>query len=753
MPLVIVLDDLHWSDSSSLLLLEFAGREIADGRILIMGNYRDVELNRRHPLAQTLGQLLRERQFERVALKGLTEGDVQAFITAVAGLPAPPALLRIVYAQTEGNPLYVTEVVRLLAQEGLLTPERLRSVADRQDWNVRVPEGVWEVISRRLDRLSERCYDTLMTAAVIGRIFTLEQLDRLLDDMSEDRVLAVLEEALEARIIDELPSSIGSYQFSHALIRETLAGEVSNTRQARLHARIAEGLRELYGASADEHAGQLAHHYAEAGTSPERLIHFSQVAGQQALDKYAFEDAGLIFDRALQASGSNRLTDETAALHAGAGAAYAAVRRIDEALKHIETAFNYYAETGQSRKAAAVAQSPVTAGEAQVRMIPLMERALELVSPMSLDAGRIHSLLGRYVGVLLADFERAHTELDTALEIAQREEDIGLEMRTAASAAMLDMFNLRGDSAVRHAERVLELAKVFDDPLSESIARWPTAWDISDTGDREGAREALAAGVVAAERARDHTWLGTIHWANLMESLHCGNWRAAREHGQRALDAWPDDPRVFGLLATVEYQTSNPDRGADYLDHFDRMRGRGSMGLPTGLMHMAGVMPWIANITGRPEHVELGTAAANEILSSPHRTPNAELVSHMALAHAAMVAGDVEAMETEYGELADARELWWFHPAPVRGALAYRLGKFEEGRAHFEGATERYRTAGYRLFLAWTAYQYSVACGDAGTESPAFVRSLEDDALEIARSLGMRPLVQKVLERREILKA
>ena len=177
------------------------------------------------------------------------------------------------------------------------------------------------------------------------------------------------------------------------------------------------------------------------------------------------------------------------------------------------------------------------------------------------------------------------------------------------------------------------------------------------------------------------------------------------------------------------------------------------MGLPTGLMHMAGVMPWIANITGRPEHVELGTAAANEILSSPHRTPNAELVSHMALAHAAMVAGDVEAMETEYGELADARELWWFHPAPVRGALAYRLGKFEEGRAHFEGATERYRTAGYRLFLAWTAYQYSVACGDAGTESPAFVRSLEDDALEIARSLGMRPLVQKVLERREILKA
>ena len=89
-------------------------------------------------------------------------------------------------------------------------------------------------------------------------------------------------------------------------------------------------------------------------------------------------------------------------------------------------------------------------------MIPLMERALDLVAPQSLDAGRIHSLLGRYVGVALADFERAHEELDAALEIAKREEDIGLEMRTSASAAMLDVFNLRGDSAVKHSARVLE---------------------------------------------------------------------------------------------------------------------------------------------------------------------------------------------------------------------------------------------------------------------------------------------------------
>jgi tetratricopeptide (TPR) repeat protein len=755
-PIMIVLDDLHWADQSSLLLLEFAGREIADGRILILGNYRDVELNRHHQLAQTLGQLLRERQFERVSLSGLTEEDVQAFITIVAGLPAPPALLRLVYAQTEGNPLYVTEVVRYLAQEGLLTPERLRSVASGPgglEWEVRVPEGVWEVITRRLDRLSERCYDTLMTAAVIGRVFTLEQLDRLLDDMSEDRVLSVLEEALEARIIDELPSAIGSYQFSHALIRETLAGEISLTRQARLHARIADGLEDLYGSSADEHAGQLAHHYAEAETNLERLVHYSLVAGRQALDTYAFEDAGEIFERALEASDSRRMTDDLAALHAGLGASYSALRHIDEALTHIETAFDYYAKSGQTRLAAAVAESPITAGEAQIRMIPLMERALDLVAPQSLDAGRIHSLLGRYVGVALADFERAHEELDAALEIAQREEDIGLEMRTSASAAMLDVFNLRGESAVKHSERVLELAKVHDDPLSESMARRTTAWAISDTGDRERAREELAACVDAAERARDYSWLATAHWASLVEALHCGNWRTAREHGQLALDTWPEDPRVFALLALLEHETSNPDRGADYLEQLERMRGRGAMGLPLGLLHVAQVLPRVAYITGNPDHMTTGKVAALEVLSSPHRTPNAELVSHIALAQVALAEDDLEAIENEYQELEDAEELWWYHPAPVRALLAYKLGKYDQGQKDFEEAMERYRTAGYRPLLAWAAYQYSVACGEAGTESSAFIRSLEDDALEIGRSLGMRPLVQKVLGRREILKA
>ncbi len=239
---MLVVDDLHWSDKPSLMLLQFIAREFASSRLLLVGTYRDVELNRQHPLAETLAELTRERLFERVLLRGLSEQDVSRFIEVTSGIVPPPTLVSAVHTQTEGNPLFVTEVVRLLVQEGELTQEHVR---DRDSWEIRVPEGVREVIGRRLNRLSERCNETLTVAAVVGREFTLQQLDRLIDDMTQDMVLDVLEEALTARLIEELPSAMGQYQFTHALMQETLINELSLTRRVQLHARIAETLESL----------------------------------------------------------------------------------------------------------------------------------------------------------------------------------------------------------------------------------------------------------------------------------------------------------------------------------------------------------------------------------------------------------------------------------------------------------------------------------------------------------------------------
>ena len=197
-PLVLVLDNLHWADKSSLLLLEFLAQELGRVRLLVIGTYRDVEVSRQHPLSETLGELTREHPLQRVMLGGLGRADVGRFIEAATGITPPPSLVDAVYTQTEGNPLFLTEVIRLLTQEGELAPER---VQQRQRTSLGIPEGVGQVIGRRLNRLSPPCNRALTVASVFGREFALEEMHRLLPDVREDCLLELLEEAVAARVI------------------------------------------------------------------------------------------------------------------------------------------------------------------------------------------------------------------------------------------------------------------------------------------------------------------------------------------------------------------------------------------------------------------------------------------------------------------------------------------------------------------------------------------------------------------------
>ena len=304
-PLMLVLDDLHWADDASLGLLQFVARELGNARVLVVGTYRDVELNRQHPLAETLAELTRERLFTRVLLRGLTAEDIGHFISLTSGVEPPKGLVTAVHRETEGNPLFVTEVVRLLVQEGELTPETTR---ERESWVIRIPESVREVIGRRLNRLSGRCNEVLTVAAVVGREFEMRALSALItgdgngaEPMTEGMLLDALEEALEARVIEELPGSVGRYQFTHALIQETLTDGLSLTRTVRLHARVADTLESLYGDRADEHAADLAHHFAQAETilGTEKLFAYSLIAGANAFDAHAYENAEAIYQTAL----------------------------------------------------------------------------------------------------------------------------------------------------------------------------------------------------------------------------------------------------------------------------------------------------------------------------------------------------------------------------------------------------------------------------------------------------------------------
>ncbi len=188
-PLVLVLDDLHWADTPSLLLLEFFARQLADSRVLLIGIYRDIEVTRQHPLSESLAQLSRSPAFQRLTLGGLETDDVGQFIRAAGEEEASLELINAVYEHTEGNPLFMSEVIRLLVEQGGLGAQ------DGVDAPVALglPQGVQEVIGQRLNRLSAECVGAITTAAVVGRQFDFNLLKILREETSEFRLLELVE--------------------------------------------------------------------------------------------------------------------------------------------------------------------------------------------------------------------------------------------------------------------------------------------------------------------------------------------------------------------------------------------------------------------------------------------------------------------------------------------------------------------------------------------------------------------------------
>jgi len=282
--LLTVLDNLHWADAPSLRLLEFLAPELADSRVLLIGTYRATELSRRHPLSNALGGLARVPHFARLNLDGLSEEEVQAFVAA-AGAMLPVGLAKTLHDQTEGNPLFLREIVRFLEQRGALTGDGVSTAA------VRIPEGVTEVIGRRLNLLSAGCNEVLSLASVIGRDFAWDVLLRAGAPLSDDMLLEALDEAAAAHIIEETAPE--RYRFTHNLIRMTLYDELRIARRRQFHRAVGNAIEAVYRADLDPFLPELARHFQAAGgeAEAEKAIDYATRAGRRADTLLAFEDA------------------------------------------------------------------------------------------------------------------------------------------------------------------------------------------------------------------------------------------------------------------------------------------------------------------------------------------------------------------------------------------------------------------------------------------------------------------------------
>ena len=294
-PLIVVLDDLHAADASSLLLLEFVAAELGDTRLLVLAAYRDPELETGDPIATALADVAR-RASVRISLGGLAEEDVAAYIELSAESEPSARLVAAIAQETEGNPLFVGEIVRLLATDG-----RLDEPTDAA-WRPVIPETVKEVIGRRLQRLSGDCREILAVASVVGREFPLDVLEAL-GGRTRGDVLALVDEAVAARIVTDVPGSASRMRFTHALVRDTLYETLPPTQRRELHCRAAEVIEALAGADSSAHLSELAHHCfqalpaVDAGTA----VAYARRAGDHARDLLAHEEAARLYESALQA--------------------------------------------------------------------------------------------------------------------------------------------------------------------------------------------------------------------------------------------------------------------------------------------------------------------------------------------------------------------------------------------------------------------------------------------------------------------
>jgi DNA-binding SARP family transcriptional activator len=293
-PTLLVLDDLHWADEPTMLLIAHIAEHLADVPVLMVGLYRDNELDAGRPLSNTFVELIRRRLARRMRLQRLSVDGVAEMLSGLADQEPPARLVDVVYAQTEGNPFFTEEVFRHLVEEGRLFDAAGHFHTDLGLGDLDVPEGVRLVVAARVRRLGDDGARVLGSAAVLGRVFSFALLQAL-EELPETRLLDIVDEAARARLIAPVEATPGedAFIFGHELIRQTVLGELSGPRRRRLHVRAAEALECHYAAGLAPHAATIANHLLEAGpvAEPKRTFRALVMAGRHALGAAAYEEA------------------------------------------------------------------------------------------------------------------------------------------------------------------------------------------------------------------------------------------------------------------------------------------------------------------------------------------------------------------------------------------------------------------------------------------------------------------------------
>ena len=351
------------------------------------------------------------------------------------------------------------------------------------------------------------------------------------------------------------------------------------------------------------------------------------------------------------------------------------------------------------------------------------------------------------------DYSGARSAFDRALAIARREGNLGLEMKTLASATRVDFHHNSFQKCIEEGLQAIELAHQVDDLRAEIDARYYTSAALTfQSGDLAGASSHATAMLALAERLRNRQWLVAAFNVNSLLCLVEGDWAGLRDYSDRGLALRPADTRLLGVRARSEYMVGDFNQGDVYLEQLIAAAQQGESA-NSDKSRAAVAISLAARITGGWDRFDIAEALANNVLSSSSATRSVTIQARAGLALMAVVRGDAAASGEQYPAL-ESRSGTMLAGGGIsgdrlRGLLSQTMGHVDQAITNLEDALALCRRAGYRPELAWTSCDYAETLlqgNEPGDRERAM--SLLDESLAISTELGMRPLVERVLSRR-----
>jgi DNA-binding CsgD family transcriptional regulator/tetratricopeptide (TPR) repeat protein len=707
-PLVVVVDDLHWADVPSLSLLEFLSHELQRCRLLIVGTYRENEVSRKSPLQHTLGGLGKDAGVVRVRLTGLAVPAIATLAQSLIGPDLPSAAIAAIHHQTDGNPLFVIELLKVLIDES--------RDAGVEPIAVRIPDGVREAIGRRLDRLSERDNEVLITASVIGRVFGVAEVSAALgDDFA--RVLENLEAATQTGIIERCGDATGGYRFTHALIRETLYEEIPRLDRLHLHGRVADALVTVRAGDVEPVLSRIAHHYHEAAMlgHVEQAAEYAARAAEHASRMQAYEEALTHYDRVIDVlTLSGQHSDERVARAMFLkGRALIYLGAYGDAAQALLKAVHAIKSSGNAEFLVDVASQLVfiSATGPQREIVPLLEKALTLLADDACTA-RAKAMASLALALRSSgDYERIERLTDQAVELATRLDD-----PLAADLCLSLLFlALRGrpqtlERRLAIGELHLEVARRAD---SQYVRAHACFFQMEHLLDRGRADESAA----VAEQTRQLSchyalkdYFAATYGIALM--LLRGEWTGLEE-------------RIEALRELGSRTRREDAEGVYGAQMFALKRDLGQLSelepLVRSLVEAPGYRAWAPGLIvvctelGLMEHARelLHRLAQNDFAQLPRDDMFVTCLVYCS--EACVVLGDSARAATIYRLLLPYAEQTLNHPRAVcfgsaqlfLGLLAHTVGDDASAREHFERAVTRNREMRAWPWLARTLYHYA----------------------------------------------